>query len=223
MLIIILILLLVLLLTPVGVDFSYIEGQMFLRAKIGLWYIQLLPTDPDKPKKERKPKKEKKERKKKKKAKLPEETVEDDTAGKKKKPKAKLKFTFDDIIEILKIAFRALGRFGRSISIDYLELHLTAAAPDPYDAVMQYGYVNAAFGTLMPLARKVLKIRREEIGTDMSFDMQKTEITARVAATLQIWEILHIVFCAAFSALVWFIRIKRASKKAAKAAAGKGK
>jgi len=217
-LIIILVLILILLLTPVGVDFSLLEDEAVLNAKIGFWRTQLLPARDDKPEKEKKPKKEKKKKTK-------ETSSASDETGeetKKKKQKVKLKFTFDDIIEILKIALRALGRFGRSISVDTLMLHITAAAPDPYDTAMQYGYINAAFGTLMPLARKALKIRHEDITTAMSFETQKTKINARVVVTVQIWEILHIVFCAAFAALVWFIRIRRASKKAAKAAAGKG-
>lgn len=218
-LIIILVIILLILLTPVGVDFSLLEGNAVLDAKIGLLHTRLFPADPNKPAKERKPKKEKKKRGKKQ---APAESEESDKQVKAKKAKPKLKFTFDDIIEIAKIALRAIGRFGGSISVDRLEVSITAATSDPYDTAMLYGYINAALGTLMPLVRRVMKIRREEITTSMSFDMQKTEIAARVVATLQIWEILHIVFCAAFSALIWFIRIRRASKKAAKAEAGKG-
>ena len=219
MLIIIFVIILLIMLTPVGVDFSLFEGETVLDAKIGFWHKRHLPPDPDKPVKEKKPKKEKKKRKKKQ---TPDETEESADQVKKKKPKTKLRFTFHDIVEIAKIALRALGRFGSSISVDRLEVSINAATSDPYDTAMLYGYINAALGTLMPLARRAMKIRREEINTSMSFEIQKTEITARVVATLQIWEILHIVFCAAFSALVWFIRLRRASKKAAKAAAGKG-
>ena len=35
----------------------------------------------------------------------------------------------------------AIRRFFRSFTVDYFKLHCTAAASDPYDTAMEYGYL----------------------------------------------------------------------------------
>ncbi len=207
--IIILILILILIL-PVGADAAYADNVFSLAVKAGPFRIGVLPPKSG-DKKEEKTKKEKKKR-----GKSPEE----DSAEKDKKAKkSKLKLSFDDIMGIIRIGLNTLGRFWRSISIDKLKLHLVTAGPDPYDAVMNYGYINAALGALMPLLHRVFKIKDEDYASDIDFQAEKMKIDARIILTIRIGEILLVVLCAAFAFIKWFLQLKRKNKVKAKAEA----
>ena len=200
---IILVLLLLFLLIPVGVDAGY-HQKLWLKLKIGWLRFAVFPRrekkQPSKPK-QPKPKKEK--------TKVP-------------KDQKKLHLNKDDIFTLLKIAVRTLHRFRKHLYIDRLKLYWTAAAEDPYDAVMQYGGLNAGLSALMPYVHEFLKIGEEDLRTAVDFARSSTEIDAELTATLQIWEILLVVNCAAFAALTWFLKKKKQERRAAKAAAQKG-
>ena len=197
---IIAVVLLLILILPVGVDASYLALQASVKVKAGPLCFQILPA------KEKKPKKPKKNQKKKPK---PAEGHEKE----KEKGKQKATLTFDDIVELAKLALTALGRFRRCLSVDLLMLHLTAASADPCDAVMLYGRVNAALGALRAPAHRALKIRREDLRTAVDFDAAAPEIDARIVATIQIWEILYIGICAAAAFLRWYCGKKRTEKQ----------
>jgi len=193
-LVIIFTLLLLLFILPVGVDLRY-EDAFALKLKIGPLRCDLLPK---KKEKSEKPKKEKKNKK-------PE-------ASKKSKKRPKLRA--GDVMELCRIALKALGRFRRSLSIDRLRLYILVAAEDPYDAVLRYGALNAGLGVLAPLAHNALKIRNEDVRTNVDVQGQKGWLELQLIATLQVWEILQIALCAGFAFLSW----SSARKKAAKAA-----
>ena len=206
--IIVLVLLLLFLILPVGVDAAFARSQFALKVKLGPLGIRILPGKEGK-KKEKKPKEPRPKQEK------PKQEAET-------KKKARLKLTKDDIVTLLKIVFRALHRFRTHLSIDLLRLHWTAGAEDPYDAVIQYGGLNAGLNTVYPLAHKVLHIREEDIGTDLSYGLTKPEIDARVVATLQIWEILLIGICAGAALLRWYWKKRRNARGADRPMAQKG-
>ncbi|MGN1002269.1 MAG: hypothetical protein ACI4PC_05810 [Oscillospiraceae bacterium] len=197
-LIIILAILLLILLLPVGADVSFLGGALSVKARIGPFRLGLFPRKKrgEEAPKEEKPPKAKKEKKK-------------DKTGKKNP------LTMEDIFGIAKLGLKALNRFRKNLSIDVLMLHICAGAPEPYDAVMRYGTLNAALGTLHPLLHRSLKIRREDIATAVSFETEKTTVEARLAATLRIGEILFIGLCAGFGFLAWMRRRKKRAKQLA--------
>lgn len=201
--IIVLVLLLLFLILPVGVDAAFARSQFTLKVKLGPLRFQILPGKPGKPKEEKKPKEPR--------PKKPKE-----------EKKSKLKLNKDDIFTLLGIVFRMLNRFRKHLSIDLLRLHWIAGAADPYDAVIQYGSLNAGLNALYPLARKVVHIREEDLRTDLSYEITASEIDARVVATLQIWEILLIVICAGAAALRWFLKKRRTARGAQRPMAQKG-
>lgn len=208
-LIIIFVLLALLLSLKVGAAASYTGGVFGLKIKAGPVKLTVLP---------KKEKAEAETVKKKKKAKAAEE-AEPKKLPKEKKPGQKL--TFEDIMGIVKLALEALGRFRRSLSIDLLELHLVTAGPDPYSAVMNYGYFNAAIGALLPALHRTFKIKKEDISSDIDFEADKMKIDAALALTIRIGQILLIALCAGFAFLKWMLRRRRrrkAEEKAAKAA-----
>lgn len=213
-LIIIFVILVLLLSLKVGVDVSFLGGVLSLSVKAGPVKIAILP-------KKEKPEGEKKEKKKKKKPEQPEGQAAEEKPKKEKKKGAKL--TLEDILEIAKLALKALGRFFRGLRMDYLLLHLTTAGPDPYSAVMNYGYFNAALGALLPLLRRAFKIGREDISSRVDFEADKLKIDAGTAITIRIGQILFIALCAAFAFLRWLLRRRRRIKAAEKAAAAEAK
>lgn len=207
---IILAVLVLILILPVGADVSYIGNVFSLAVKAGPVKIGILPKKKkDEAEQADKPKKEKK-----KKAKVEETEGE---AEKEAKPKQKL--NFEDIMGIVRLALDALGRFRRSLSIDVLMLHLTTAGPDPYSAVMNYGYFNAAIGALLPSLHRAFKVKKEDIASQIDFEAEKLKIDARLQLTIRIGEILLIALCAGFALLKWILRRRKRAKAEAKAAA----
>ena len=206
--IIVLVLLLLFLILPVGVDAAFAQSQFSLKLKLGPLRFRIIPGKEGKQQKEKKPKQPR--------AKKPK-----NQSGEPEQ-KAKLKLNKDDIFTLLGIVFRMLNRFRKHLSIDLLRLHWTAGAEDPYDAVIQYGSLNAGLNTLYPLVRKVVHIWEEDLRTDVSYEIAKQEIDARVVATLQIWEILLIGICAGAAALRWFLKQRRTARGARRPMAQKG-
>lgn len=211
-LIIILVLLILLLSLKVGVAVSYLGGVLSLSVKAGPVKIAILP-------KKEKPEGEKKEKKKK-----PEQAEGEPSGEKPKKEKKKgPKLTLDDILEIAALALKAVGRFFKSLRMDHLLLHLTTAGPDPYSAVMNYGYFNAALGALLPQLRRIFKIGREDISSQVDFEADKLKIDAGTAITIRIGQILFIALCAGCAFLKWLLRRRRRIKAEQRAAAAEAK
>ena len=200
---IILVILLLILILPVGVDAAYLDGVFTLKARAGPVKIGILPAR-EKTRKKKKPKPEKE--------KEPRPEREKKAEGGKKR-----KLGLNDILELVKIALRALSRFRKALSIDVFLLHFLSASEDPYNAVMQYGYLNAGLSALSPLFHRVLKIRNEDIRTAVDMEPGRPVIELRIVATLQIWEILYIGICAGFAFLRWYLRKKKEAKAASKA------
>lgn len=199
---IILVLLILLLLTPVGIAAAFAERVLSLAVKIGPARVTILPQ---KPKTE-----EQKAKAEEKKARKKEKPKREKKASDAQKPKAKL--TKDDILSIVKLALKALGRFQRSLRIDELLLHLTVATGDPYDTVLQYGYINAALGGVLPLLHNAFKVRKESVGVAMDFQQESMTVEAKLIMTLRLGQILYIALCAGGAFLLWLYRRKRRLK-----------
>ena len=194
-------LLLLLLITPLGLDLSYFEGGFALKLRLGFLRLTLPPRKrnaPGKPKKKKKKKKPAAE-----------------TAGAPRRRRLP-RLEPADIIELLGIVFRLMGRLRRFLSIDELTLHLVTGASDPFDAVLLFGRLNAALGALAPVFHSVFRVRNEDIrlGADVrpGADMA---VEGRLAFTWQLWELLHTVNCAGLGLLKWYLPKRRARKQAA--------
>ncbi len=197
-------LLLLLLITPLGLDLSYFDGVFALKLRVGPLRFTLAPR---KQKADGKPKKKKKKKKK------PAPTGE---GGAAKKPRRFPKLGLSDIIELLGLVFRLLGRLRRYLSIDELTLHLVTGAEDPFDAVLLFGRLNAGLGALAPAFHSAFRVRNEDIrlGADVT-PGAALAAEGRLAFTWQLWELLHTVNCAGLGLLKWYLPKRRAQKKAA--------
>lgn len=121
-----------------------------------------------------------------------------------------------DLFGLLPVARKAVVRVVRHLSVDWVQVHYVVASEDPYDAVMQYGVINAAYSALSPLLHRVFNIRDEEIGLDVDVMAEESYVRARVVATLQIWQILYIAACAGAGFLKWYLPFRKKLKAQAK-------
>ena len=188
---------------PVGIDAAYDGEDRFIKLKLGPFRRTLLPKA-----KKKRPKRDKKTKPK------PKPEADDEAAEKKKK-----RFSLDDCLTLAEIGLDALHRIRMHLSVDRFVLYWTAAATDPYDAVMQYGRVNAAIGALMAKAHNALRIRDEDVRTEIDLTAARPEIRTRLVLSIQIWEILLVIAVAGAAGLRWIIKRKRSERAASDDAA----
>lgn len=195
-LIIVILFLVLLLILPVGVDISYLKGVFALKVKVGPLRIGILPKKEGASKKQTGTEKPQKKQK-----------SADQKGGKGVKP------GLADFLKIAGVILKTVSRFRKTLSIDVFHLVFVAAAKDPYHAVMEYGYLNAAFSALSPLLHNAVRIRDERVVLDLDVSAPKPVIEAQLLATLQIWEIFYIGFSAGFGYLLWFLPFRKAARE----------
>lgn len=184
---IVLLVLVLLAILPVGVDGRYDQGTASLFLKCGPLRFQVVPW-----KRKSKPKKQKnKTAKQKKKAAAKSDQKPAPDSGKK------------DYRSLIRIVFRALQQFHRRMCMNLFMLHYTAASDDPYDTVMQYGRISAAVGALLPLAKQIFHIEKQDIILDLTFETEQPIWSARLVLTLRIWELFDISVRVGLDLLRW--------------------
>lgn len=80
----------------------------------------------------------------------------------------------------------AAGRFKQKIRIDRLCLDFIAAASDPAQAAMEYGYANAAVGMIWPLFENNFKVKERRIRTAVDFQTATPTVYIYAALSLTI-------------------------------------
>lgn len=179
----------------VGVSAGY-EAQAFsVSARVGPLTIPVWPRppaeEPKKPKKEKPPKEPK----------APQEQTKEK------------ELDFDTILALAKLALKAAGSFRRKLTVELFRLVFVAGSSDPYDTAMQSAYVQAALGSLRPLAERALHIQERDVQVGADFTADKPRIEARLTLTIRIGQIVAIgvVFG------VGYLKLMLKKKKAAKA------
>lgn len=179
----------------VGVSAGY-EAQAFsVSARVGPLTIPVWPRppaeEPKKPKKEKPPKEPK----------APQEQTKEK------------ELDFDTVLALAKLALTAAGSFRRKLTVELFRLIFVAGSSDPYDTAMQSAYVQAALGSLRPLAERALHIQERDVQVGADFTADKPRIEARLTLTIRIGQIVAIgvVFG------VGYLKLMLQKKKAAKA------
>lgn len=179
----------------VGVSAGY-EAQAFsVSARVGPLTIPVWPRppaeEPKKPKKEKPPKEPK----------APQEQTKEK------------EIDFDTVLALAKLALKAAGSFRRKLTVELFRLVFVAGSSDPYDTAMQSAYVQAALGSLRPLAQRALHIQERDVQVGADFTADKPRIEARLTLTIRIGQIVAIgvVFG------VGYLKLMLQKKKAAKA------
>ena len=211
-LLIILGLLLTVLLTPAGVRFTYDQGEMSLDVRFGPIRRRILPGK-EKPEKPEKPEKEKKPGKKRQK---PPKGEKEKKEEKEKPPKAKI--SREQILYALEklppILGRALGGTRRRVRIKPLKVHLLVAGYDPADTAVLYGKLEAALSAGLPVLRRAVRIRDEDIQLFLDFSQEQMDCIAELGATLRPWDLLAVGGRAGISLLRWFQGFRRLASPA---------
>lgn len=221
-LIILLALILLIFFVPYGIDAAYENGQPRLCVRAGPFSIRLYPKKPktekqlekERRKKEKKAAKDaaKKEEREKKEPEAEEETQAGDETIKVKKQR---ELDFETIMALLEMALHAIRRFFHSFTVDYFKLHFTAAASDPYDTAMEYGYLCSAVEGLEALSKDRITLQRRDIALDADFTGARPVIDIRIIITLQLFKIVHMAAAFGVEFLLWSIRNRREKKAAA--------
>ena len=209
----VLLILAVVLFVPIGADVGYVGGEFRLAARMDGFAYQLLPKkpeDPNKPPKEKKPKKEK-----------PPKEPKPEKEGK-DKPKRKLNFTKEEILELVKKALKGLRKFGKP-TVRHFMLHYTAAGEDPYNTAMLFGYVNAALSTLAPLCARTFHVKGDvDVRTDVDFTTDKMRLDTELSITIRLIQVVRAGLAVAFGALGVLIKNKLRLRREAKLAKKNG-
>ena len=131
----------------------------------------------------------------------------------------------DDIPEYLGLSYASLGMTMESISAftqalltRESDLLLLSIAEQYYNAgqaaaAEQYGYLQAAIWTGMPVLEKVLDIPEPSIHTDIDFDAQKPLVEGTVGVSARIGTLLGVGVGVAIPALRWFLRFRKKAKQ----------
>lgn len=190
-------LLILLNLLRVGVSAGYEAQALSVSARVGPLTIPVWPRPPES------------ETKKQKKEKPPKEPKEEAEAL----PEEKKLPDLDTMFALAKLALKAAGAFRRKLRVELFRLVFIAGADDPYNTAMQYAYVNAALGSLRPLAERALQIQKRDVQVGTDFTADKPQIEARLTLTIRIGQIVAIG--AVFG--VGYLKFVLQKKKAAKA------
>lgn len=189
-------LLILLNLLRVGVSAGYEAQALSVSARIGPLTIPVLPKSP-----ESKPKKPKKEKP----PKAAEEEPEEQTKEKKWPDP-------ETIFVLARLALKAAGAFRRKLRVELFRLVFIAGADDPYNTAMQYAYVNAALGSLRPLAERALHIKKRDVQVGTDFTADKPQIEARLTLTIRIGQIVAIGIVFGVGYLKFMLHKKKAAK-----------
>lgn len=193
----ILVILLIVLPLRLGADAAYDTDGFRLVLIAGPLRLQLLPKQPAKAAKEKKPK-----------------AKRDKPEKAKKAAKTKQPLDLKFILEIAKLGLQTLNRFRICLRVDVFHLRFISGSNDPYKTAMNSAYVSAALNMLAPFARKAFRVKDSQIAVGTDFVAEKPLITARLALTIQIWQILYVAIVAAIAFIrVWIRHKKRAKAK----------
>ena len=188
--IIIVVVLAIILLLPLGIDAGYRGGRYHLALKIGPISVTLAPRKKRKDKKNRREKPEKK-------AKPPKE------------PKPKEKISFAEIMELIRLALKALERLRRQICIEYLRIRIIIASSDPFSTATQFGAASAAMGTLRNTIYSSFKVKESDIYVGSDFLASKIEADIWITVTMNLLQLLYVAIAAGID----YIRHRNKFKK----------
>ena len=137
-----------------------------------------------------------------------------ETTPKVKKPRPKP--TWQELTDLAKTALKALKKalrhLKRTVRIDPLRLSLRIADSDPAKCAQNYGYVNAAVWTLMPLAEDTFDIPDARIHTEMDFEAERISAEGEVGISLRVFDVLAILLVLLVPLLKWYLRFTKAHK-----------
>ena len=95
-----------------------------------------------------------------------------------------------------------------------LKVHLLVAGYDPADTAVLYGKLEAALSAGLPVLRRAVRIRDEDIRLFLDFSQEQMDCIAELGATLRPWDLLAVGGRAGISLLRWFQGFRRLASPA---------
>lgn len=148
--------------------------------------------------------------------------AESKTAKKKKQTaqepekKAGKKMTPEQILalarEFVPLALEAVSALWGRLVMDDLELSVTVAGPDPADAAMLYGKINAAMAAFWYPINEACHVKNGRAHVDVDFNAQSITLYAHTALSIKIGQILQVASHFGVKALRKFLKVQKEQK-----------
>ena len=151
----------------------------------------------------------------------PEEPAADRTGEEKQEQKQRKKegrpLTAEQIFYLLEelppFLGRTLGRLGRRVRVEPLRVYVRLSAQDPADTAILYGRAAAAVTAALPVLRRCLRIRDQDIRLYPDFEGQGMDYRLDVGIAIRLWDILVIGLCAGASGVKLLVGMKKLAPK----------
>ena len=149
----------------VGAQVEYCEQGLFVRIRVGRFFIPVFPLKPKKAGPKQKPKS---------KPAAPPPA--------KRKQGGLLHLALDLIPPVLD----TLKQFRRKLQVDKLDMELVVCTPDPADTAVRYGQANALLGSLWQPLTQTLHVKdgRAHVGVDFEGSKSTLYLLATLSLTL---------------------------------------
>jgi len=180
----------------IGAWVEYSQQGITARVRVGPVRVQVFPPK----KKAPKPPKEKKTKKPKKPKREPENPP----------PKGGV---VDLVFELLPVVLETVGKFGRKLQVDELEILLRVASADPADTAMLYGQANAVLGSLWRPLTQAFHVVDGHARVEAEFQSERMTLYLRAALSLTIGQAVSIGAVFAGKALSAFLRVRREGRQ----------
>ena len=174
-----------------GVQVEYCEQGLFVRVRVGRFYILVFPVKKGK----EKPKKPKPEAKK--------------APAAKRKKGGVLQLALDFIPLVLD----TVKRFFRKLRVDKLDMELVVGTSDPADAAIRYGQANALLGSLWQPMSEVFHVKDGHAHVGVDFEAKESALYLLAIQSLTIAQILGLVLVFGIRAMVIFLRARAKQTK----------
>lgn len=222
---ILLILLLVILFTPFGIHGRYGDESYLLAARVLFFDIKLISSDDeedDKKTKKRTPPKKRETAAEKEPDKAiasdAEKKAEDDKKQNEElseeanktenKPKRKLAFEVNEIIDLVFLALDTLGKFKQKLMVNKFKFHFISASNDPYETVIYFNLAGVILEALKGFSKKSCTLCSVDIKTGMDFEANEPIVDIDIIITINLIRILTVLIAAGFG----FLKIRKAYK-----------
>ena len=86
---------------------------------------------------------------------------------------------------------------------------LLVRGEDPADAAVLYGRLHAAAGTLLPLLRRAVRVREEDVSIALDFEKAATEVRGEIGLRTRVIHLLGLALGAALGAAGWYFGYRK--------------
>ena len=114
-----------------------------------------------------------------------------------------------------RLAARLLRRQRRGLRVRPLRLCVTVGGEDPADAAVLYGRLHAAAGTLLPLLRRAVRVREEDVSIALDFEKAATEVRGEIGLRTRVIHLLGLALGATLGAAGWYFGYRKLASEPA--------